>query len=237
MKLKNSQIFFFKIPKYWAMYYQFMNKAFVFDMDGTLGETVPLAIEAVKAAYRRLNLPVPSDGDIVSHFGPTEKGLFQMMDEKNCGMLYAEYLKAYAALHGVYAPKPFSGIEDVLKKISSAGIRLGIVTGKSRDSAKITLDKFGLGGYFSEVACGGPTGSVKTQRILGLAKKWELSADNIYYVGDSPQDVLDSRKAGAHPLSAAWSKIVDKKALEACSPEMVFDTVDAFGKWLDDFIK
>ena len=46
------------------MYYQFMNKAFVFDMDGTLGETVPLAIEAVKAAYRRLNLPVPSDGDI-----------------------------------------------------------------------------------------------------------------------------------------------------------------------------
>ena len=118
------------------MYYQFMDKAFVFDMDGTLGETVPLAIEAVKAAYRRLNLPVPSDGDIVSHFGPTEKGLFQMMDEKNCGMLYAEYLKAYAALHGVYAPKPFSGIEDVLKKISSAGIRLGIVTGKSRDSAK-----------------------------------------------------------------------------------------------------
>lgn len=93
-----------------------------------------------------------------------------MMDEKNCGMLYAEYLKAYAALHGVYAPKPFRGIEDVLKKISSAGIRLGIVTGKSRDSAKITLDKFGLGGYFSEVACGGPTGSVKTQRILGLAK-------------------------------------------------------------------
>lgn len=49
--------------------------------------------------------------------------------------------------------------------------------------------------------------------------------------------MLDSRKAGAHPLSAAWSKIVDKKALEACSPEMVFDTVDAFGKWLDDFIK
>ena len=77
MKLKNSQIFFFKIPKYWAMYYQFMNKAFVFDMDGTLGETVPLAIEAVKTAYRSLNLPVPSDGDIVSHFGPTGRGYFK----------------------------------------------------------------------------------------------------------------------------------------------------------------
>lgn len=234
---KNSQIFFFKMLRQYTMYYGFMDKAFVFDMDGTLGETVPLAIEAIKAAFQNLGLPVPSREEIVSHFGPTEKGLFQMMDEKNCGRLYAEYLKAYAELHDKYAPKPFDGIESILKKISSAGMRLGIVTGKSRDSAKITLEKFGLGGYFSEVACGGPTGSVKTQRILGLAKKWEIPAENIYYVGDSPQDILDARQAGAHPLSAAWSRIADRKSLESCSPEVIFETVGAFGEWIDAFIK
>lgn len=217
--------------------FKFMDKAFIFDVDGTLGETIPLAIEAVKTAYGNLGLPVPSDVEIVSHFGPTEDGLFRMMDEKNCDKLYAEYLGAYKLLHDTYAPKPFGGIDGVLKKISSAGMRLGVVTGKSRDSAEITLDKFGLGGYFDDVACGGPTGSVKTRRILELSEKWNLPTKNIYYVGDSPQDILDSRQAGAHSLSAAWSKVADRKALEARAPEMIFGSVAALGEWLDNFIK
>ena len=49
-----------------------MNKAIIFDFDGTIAETIPLTLQAIRAAYADNSLPVPTEETIVSNFGANE---------------------------------------------------------------------------------------------------------------------------------------------------------------------
>jgi len=214
-----------------------MKNAFIFDMDGTLGETIPLAIAASKKAFEALGLSVPSKDEIVAHFGPTELGLFKILNAENGEKLFKEYLKYYDQFHSALAPRPFDGIENILLKLKNRGVKLALVTGKSRESADITLERFKIGEFFDEIGCGGLSGTVKTTRIKEILCKWKIPANGVYYVGDNPQDVIDARGANVIPLSVAWSELVDRQALVAQNPAEIFDTIAQFDSWIDSLAR
>jgi len=148
-----------------------MKTAFIFDFDGTIGETIPLVLSAIESAYADMGLTAPSREVIQSNFGPNERGLCQRLfpdSKEKAETLYQRYLFHYEAQHDKFSPRPFTGIRVALKTLSENRIPIGIVTGKGDDSAKISLLKYDIVDLFSVIECGSERGAIKPEKIKAV---------------------------------------------------------------------
>jgi phosphoglycolate phosphatase/pyrophosphatase PpaX len=116
----------------------------IFDLDGTLGETVPICIQAFQQTlhhYLGWTLMAP---DVIAMFGPSEEGMLQRQLPQTWPAALEVYLKEYERAH-VTCPAPFPGLTTLLTGLRRRGLRLGIVTGKGLRSATISARVLGFG--------------------------------------------------------------------------------------------
>jgi phosphoglycolate phosphatase-like HAD superfamily hydrolase len=210
-------------------------RGIIFDVDGTLGDTVPLCYEAFRRALLELTGKRWDDPEIDSLFGPTEEGIFQrlMPDRWEHGMDL--YIDAYKDLHPRLV-KPFAGLDDILTFLQGHGVHMSVVTGKGARSASVTLGQLGLKHYFEQVEPGSPKGSIKAETILKLTQGWDLEPEEVAYLGDSPGDIRDTKKAGAVALAAAWASNTTTERLariQAEGPDEIFHAIEDFRRWVE----
>ena len=204
----------------------------IFDLDGTLADTLPLCFLAFRQSLRPYLGRDLSDEEIARHFGPSEEGILQRLVSDAWQTCLDAYLDTYAREHAAYS-QAFVGLPEVLESLSRRGVRLGIVTGKGARSAALSLDAIGIRRYFDSVETGSAEGGVKPSAIRKIIAKWALSPSRIAYVGDQPTDVRDARHAGVLPIAAAWAKTANSLALRAEQPAFIFDTVAEFAVWMN----
>ena len=218
-----------------------MIRAALFDLDGTMGDTLAMCIEAFRRTIFHFDGRTLKDEDISCFFGPSDRGVINRLlpdDETLRARAYDMFLEYYRELHPVMTPAPFPGIHDLLDMLRQRGIRLGVVTGKAPETAAITLQQFGLAPYFGEyVETGSPDGVVKDQKMARLLKLFGIAPCEAVYVGDVAADVRSSRLAGVTPLSAAWASTADSIALQQAHPERIFATVAELHAYLDEMTK
>jgi len=210
--------------------------AFVFDFDGTIGETIPLAVEAFLKALDSFELPVPSITELKKYFGPCELGVLKNFSSDLGEDLFKSYLSFYKEFHKKFSPTPYEKIDSILKNIKSKSYRLGLITGKSAESLQISLEEYGLHGIFDVMHAGSPKGSVKPEKMRLVCEEWNMSPSKIYYIGDSPSDIIESKEVGLIPIAVSWSSIVSAENLTALSPYKHFDKVSDFEAWIDSVI-
>ncbi len=209
-----------------------MKNAVIFDFDGTIGETIPLALEALKSACAHCGIRRPSREELFAIFGPSERGISRILYPEDPDEFFEAYLTEYEKLHDKISPAPFEGIPEIIDKLSSRGARVGIITGKSRESLDISLKKYGIRVDVS--MSGGINGSIKPACMQKMLNLWKMSPSDVIYVGDAVGDVLDSRKVGIYPISARWSRFAaSAKELKNAGQEICFDKVSDFSDWLD----
>jgi phosphoglycolate phosphatase/pyrophosphatase PpaX len=206
--------------------------AVLFDLDGTLADTMPLCLEAFRRALKSLIHKEFSDEEILSTFGPSEEGTLAALAPAQPEEALQSYLREYEFLHDSLAPKPFDGIRMVLNLLKRQGIFLGVVTGKGELSTAITLKKYKLEGYFRTVKTGSRLGPVKEERFREIMAEFGFSSEQILYVGDAPSDVAASRACGIRVVGAAWAPTTDTAALHDTKPDFFFDNIKAFRLWL-----
>ena len=163
-------------------------RAFIFDIDGTLSDTVGVCIEAIRLALLRFDGRYWCDYEIEAQFGVSEEGIFQRLLPDRWEQAMDSYIEAYSQLHPIIS-KPINGLREMLALLSKHSVPMGIVTGKGPRSAEVTLNALKYGRFFSHVELGSPNGSVKTERILKLAHEWRIPPADIAYLGDTPYDV------------------------------------------------
>lgn len=206
-------------------------KTIIFDLDGTLADTLPLCIMAFKKSVEPyLQREIHSE-EILSNFGPSEEGTFRKLvpgHEQACTKAYLEY---YADLHYLY-PEPFSGMREILELLKGKNIELAMVTGKGEGSARISLDKLGLASYFGILETGSPLGPDKVNGIRRIVKKLDADLSRSLYIGDALSDIRYCKEVGIPIASVAWATAVDREKLKALDPEFLFDTVEEFHDWI-----
>ncbi|NLH42357.1 MAG: HAD family hydrolase [Planctomycetes bacterium] len=209
-------------------------KTVLFDLDGTLGDTLPLCMAAFREAIEPLAGRRLSDEQIVAAFGPSEEGTVAMLlpDRKDEALL--RYLERYEALHGC-CPEPFPGVREILDYLKSRRVCVGLVTGKGPRSAAMTLARFGLGDCFDVVKTGEASGPVKDRRIEEVIAEFSPPREDVLYVGDSPSDVTACRQCGIRIAAAAWSPTADVEALRAMRPDHLFTSIPPFFAFLKSF--
>lgn len=202
----------------------------IFDMDGTLGDTIPVCLAAYRAAVEEPLGRKFSDEDIYALFGPSEEGILQRTVPDIWEERMKIYMEVYEEVHR-QCREPFPGIKEALDLLKAKDVKLAVVTGKGEHSCRISLHYLGLAEYFDAVVAGSANGAEKPDAIRRVLAKWDIRPDQAAYVGDALYDVDAAREAGVLPLAAAWAESADPEALAAKGPEAVFRTVQEFIEW------
>lgn len=208
-----------------------MIRGVIFDLDGTLADTLPVCFAAFRAALKEFTGREYSNGEIEALFGPSEEGAIRRVVPDRCEDCAKVFWKEYEAAHNL-CPDPFPGILELLDMLKSRDIPAAIVTGKGPRSAAISLRILRLDTRFEIMEAGSPEGSIKTQAIRKVLDLWNLPAHDVVYVGDAVSDILNAREAGVIPVAAAWAESAHVDTLAAQSPKVLFRTVKELADWI-----
>ena len=208
-------------------------KAVIFDLDGTLANTLPLCVEAFRRSVEPLAQRTVSDEEIIATFGPSEEGTIMALIPEHYDKGVADYLKFYESMHYL-CNEPFKGIVELLGDLRNKKVKIAMVTGKGKYSTDISLKQFDLGGFFELIETGSPSGPRKAEGIQLILNNWpDIQTDEVIYVGDSPGDIIASRKAGIPAIAAAWADTAELQKLELLNPDKIFYNIKDFSEWLE----
>jgi len=185
-------------------------KAVLFDLDGTLTDTLPLVIAAVNAALTPVWGAPRAPAEIRHLFGPPEGQLIaaQAPDDPQAVERFYRY---YRANHQ-RAARVYPGVRPMLTTLVESGRLLALVTNKGRRSAMITLEAFGLRRFFRAIVDGDEVASPKPdpEGIRLALRRLGVGAGDAAYVGDMASDLAAARAAGVEAWAAAWSRPDDE---------------------------
>ena len=212
-----------------------MIRGAIFDLDGTLGDTLPVCYRAFARVLGRRLARKFEDREIHAMFGPSEEGILSLLCPDDPDGALQEYLREYRLAHDA-CPSPFPGVREVLEFLRAHGVELAIVTGKGLGSARISLDTFGLGDFFPLVEAGSPSGGVKPVSMRRVLDHWGFRPAEVVGVGDSLSDVRSACEVGIASVAAAWAPGASAEELAACKPAHLFREVGALRAWLEETI-
>ncbi|MGS2741253.1 HAD family hydrolase [Sinomicrobium sp. M5D2P17] len=211
-------------------------KGVIFDLDGTIANTLPMCIAAFRKSIEPLTGKTVSDEEIVATFGPSEEGTILALAPDHYDEGVSAYLRCYEELHHM-CPRPFDGIVELLETLKDNEVRVAMVTGKGKNSADISMDKFGITSYFEKIETGHPGGPRKVEGIRACMDFFgDLDKSEVIYVGDAPSDIESCRVAGVPIVAAAWAETAEPEKLKLLKPEELFYNVEDFIDWLQSKI-
>ncbi len=180
----------------------------VFDLDGTLLDSVPdLAIAADKAA-QKLGYPAVSEEQVRDYVGngadvligralsqslTVDPNLPQQLRTEARQLFDQFYTETHHQLSHLY-----HDVTQTLERIKQLGIPMAIVTNKPSKFVPEILEQHGIADYFVEVLGGDAFDKKKPDPIAlqFLADKFKVKASEMLMVGDSKNDILAAKNAG-----------------------------------------
>ena len=184
-------------------------KGFIFDLDGTLADTIPELNAAMNVTRARFGLP-PIDREGVKYGindGPRNFVLRTFpkgTDEKTIDEATAWYIKDYEDFY-MNTKTAFDGMTDTICKMKKAGCKVAVLTNKAHVAAELLVKQIFGEGVF-EVVWGvvdkprkpDPTDALKIADIFGA------KPDEVCFVGDSHADMQTGVNAGMHPIGVSF---------------------------------
>lgn len=200
--------------------------AVIFDLDGTLANTIPLIVASFNHALATVVGETVPEEVIRGWIGRPLVETFESWPEQAVELdrIYREWnLANHDDLIEEYA-----GVPALLGDLASAGVAMGIVTSKRRETARTALAAVGIAGWVDVVAGLEDTTRHKPRPeplLLGAARLGVQPAACVY-VGDAVVDVQAARAAGMAAVGVTWGAgLIDQ--LKAAEPDALVDDVDA----------
>lgn len=215
-----------------------MIKLVAFDLDGTIGNTIPMCICALKESAKPYVTKGITNSDIIKTFGLNEEGMMQKIIGDNWKMALRDFYVIYEQMHTM-CPYPFDGITELITELKLKSIIVTLITGKGIRSCAITLQQFSMEESFNEISFGSPAGNRKAEAMEKQLKDYALHPYEMVYVGDAVSDIEACRKVSIRCLSAAWNlSPIDTKRIESKNDrENIFYSVKQLRTFLLDNIR
>lgn len=195
----------------------------LFDLDGTVVDTVELIVASFRHATRTVLGEVLPDDVILEGVGMPLRAQMERLSAAHAGELYDVYREYNHRRHDELI-RGYEGLEDVLTRLRAAGRRLGIVTSKSRDTTQMAFRAVGLAEHFDAVVTASDTTEHKPspEPLRLCLRRLDAAAARAVYVGDSPYDVRAGAAAGMATVAVSWG-VFGREALLAAGPDYWVD--------------
>lgn len=188
-----------------------MYKLIIFDLDGTLLDTVDDITNSVNFALNQFNYPTHSRADIRSFIGNGLTKLIERslpVDQRNSdyiSMVRHEFMKHYA-LHSETLTKPYDGINELLENLQNKGYKLAIASNKVHIATQNLAKKYFGSIHFCDVfgqrdgKPAKPHPDILNEIILHSG----ISKSEVLYVGDSGVDAVTAQNANVDFVGVLW---------------------------------
>lgn len=180
--------------------------AVVFDLDGTLANTIPTVARLYSHVLQQHTGRRWTLAELLQYFGPPEDIIFERItnDKTLSATMLAEYYRL-CETHGAEF-QAFTGIAEVLGKLQASGVRLGVFTSGVTAAALIRLRHAGLLNFFETVIGGDQVTNYKPhpEGLQRLLEQFEVEPQAALFIGDSPLDVQAGRAAGTTTAGVLW---------------------------------
>jgi phosphoglycolate phosphatase/pyrophosphatase PpaX len=205
-----------------------MYSTIIFDLDGTLADTLPLIYRAFNAALEPELQRTMEPDEIRSMFGPPDNHILRDLFPADAGAAaFARYVATYEEHHDTHVAL-FDGLPRLLAAAKTSGATLAVVTGKSRVTALYTLRALGVDHYFDRIYAGDDVVKQKPdpEALFALFREFGIAPDrSAVIVGDSAADALAGRAAGIATIGVLWGS-PDHADLLAAEPDILCETVE-----------
>ena len=182
--------------------------AILFDIDGTLLDTSEGIISSVEYTVGKLGLRLLCEEEKKSFIGPVIFNSFKRMYPK---LSDAEVKEAGEMFRNRYSTvdlmkaKLYDGVIELLKKLKSNGILIGIATYKREDYALEIVKRFGIADYCDCIIGSDVDGKLTKQDIINnCIDKLKTDKSEILMIGDTDNDKIGAEKTGVDFLAVTF---------------------------------
>ena len=182
---------------------------FIFDLDGTLLDTLPDLVILTNVVLREFGMPERTTEQVLSYVGNGAQALmYQAVPSRTARSLADEALARWKQLYpelGHAGTKPYEGIPQVLDQLRAQGVALGVLSNKF-DAATREVIEHHFPGVFDVVhgeAEGFPRKPDPQGMLRTIAELGSVPGRTVY-VGDSPGDMQAAYNAGTLAVAVDW---------------------------------
>lgn len=212
-------------------------KAVIWDLDGTLLDTLSDLVVSVNAALEKNGLPTHTREEIGEMVRRGMRNLVRRAtpdgeENPRFEQVYADFL-AHNAEHGTDLLAPYEGICALLDELNARGVAQAIVSNKEEDTLKdMNLaylgDRIGvvIGDKPPRPKKPSPEGVFEAMRLLGVRK------DETIYVGDAQVDIHTAQNAGIPCVSVTWGFRTETSLREA-GAQRIAGTTQELLAWIE----
>ena len=188
-------------------------RAVVFDLDGTLLDTLADLADSCNATLREFNFPERSLDEVRNFVG---NGIRRLMERAvPGGESNADFERTIIRMKEIYSEnslnktKPYPGIMEMLDGLKKRDVKIGIVSNKPDPEVKHLASVF-FADYILPCAAVGEKESEGVRRkpapdsVFAVLKNLSVEKENAFYAGDSDVDIATAKNAGMPCVSVCW---------------------------------
>lgn len=207
-------------------------KALIFDMDGTVLDTLDELTKSLAYVFKKHQLPVKTAAEVRACLGYGYTGLIDRTAKGQSEELrrtLTEEFKTYYSAHCQKTTFPYAGIPEVLARLKKAGYKMAIVSNKGQGAVSElheeffkNLVNFSLGespAYRKKPA---------PDMVWEALKRLGCSKEDAVYIGDSEVDKKTGDNAGLDVVLVTWG-FRDRDFLVTLKPTYLVDTREELG--------
>ncbi len=216
-----------------------MVKALLFDLDGTLLDSVDDLTVAINNTLMSKALPTIARSDVALFIGKGARVLVQRALTKACGRAPGEklidevlprYLQEMKLAEGTRT-KQIPTVPEALARLQKAGFKMAIVTNKPANVARKLVTQFNLLDFFETVIGAGDVDTIKPdpKMLIEAAHRIGVGIEDCVMIGDSMNDSFAAKNARISALlvKTGYNEgiAIDQWAKEYAPNDLVFDTM------------
>lgn len=209
-----------------------MKKLAIFDLDGTLLNTIADLAHSTNYALNKLGYPTHEIEKYNFMVGNGVNKLFERAlpegekTEENVRRVRNEFVPHYD-IHNADDSRPYPGISELLSYLQSSGVQLAVASNKYQAATEKLVAHYFPEIHFTAVFGQREGVNVKPDPIIvcDILQLANVEKEDVLYIGDSGVDMQTAANAGVTACGVTWG-FRPKSELEAFNPAYIVDTAE-----------